>query len=81
MSGGYTYITLARRAIEEVRNRREGLLRHEAIQALGYWKKFCIVGARLLPVTPITMCWIATPVLGPMPCTKDMRSHYCGLCT
>lgn len=45
MSGGYTHITLAQLAIEEARNRREGLLHNDAKQALGYWKKFCIVGA------------------------------------
>ncbi len=45
MSGGYTHITLAQLAIEEVRNRRAGLLHSDAKQALGYWKKFCIVGA------------------------------------
>lgn len=45
MSGGYTHITLAQLAIEEVRNRREGLLHNDAKRALGYWKKFCIVGA------------------------------------
>jgi len=45
MSGGYTHITLAQKAIEEVRNRREGLLHKDARQALGNWKKFCIVGA------------------------------------
>lgn len=45
MSGGYTHITLAQLAIEEVRNRREGLLHNDAKKALGYWKKFCIVGA------------------------------------
>lgn len=45
MSGGYTHITLAQLAIEEARIRREGLLHKDAKQALGYWKKFCIVGA------------------------------------
>lgn len=45
MSGGYTHITLAQLAIEEVCNRREGLLHNDAKKALGYWKKFCIVGA------------------------------------
>jgi hypothetical protein len=45
MSGGYTHITLAQLAIEEVRSRREGLLHDDAKRALGYWKKFCIVGA------------------------------------
>ncbi len=45
MSGGYTHVTLAQLAIEEVRYRREGLLHDDAKQALGYWKKFCIVGA------------------------------------
>jgi hypothetical protein len=45
MSGGYTHITLAQLAIEEVRNRREGLLHDDAKRALGYWKKYCIVGA------------------------------------
>lgn len=45
MPGGYTHITLAQLAIEEVRNRREGLLHDDAKRALGYWKKFCIVGA------------------------------------
>lgn len=45
MSGGYTHITLAQLAIEEARNRREGLLHGDAKRALGYWKKFCIVGA------------------------------------
>ncbi len=45
MSGGYTHITLAQLAIEEVCFKREGLLHDDAKQALGYWKKFCIVGA------------------------------------
>ncbi|MGZ5028576.1 MAG: zinc dependent phospholipase C family protein, partial [Methylobacter sp.] len=45
MSGGYTHITLAQLAIDEVRNRRDGLLHDDARRALGYWKKFCIVGA------------------------------------
>jgi hypothetical protein len=45
MSGGYTHITLAQLAVEEVRNRREGLLHNDAKKALGYWKKFCIIGA------------------------------------
>lgn len=45
MSGGYTHITLAQLAIEEARNRREGLLHNDAKRALGNWKKFCIVGA------------------------------------
>ena len=45
MSGGYTHITLVQLAIEEVRNRHEGLLHNDAKKALGYWKKFCIVGA------------------------------------
>ncbi len=42
MSGGYTHITLAQLAIEEVRNSREGGLHHDAKRALGNWKKFCI---------------------------------------
>lgn len=45
MSGGYTHITLAQLAIEEARNRREGLLHDDAKKALGKWKKYCIVGA------------------------------------
>jgi len=45
MSGGYTHITLAQLAIEEARNRRQGLLHNDAKRALGNWKKFCIVGA------------------------------------
>lgn len=45
MSGGYSHITLAQLAIEEGRNRRPGLLHDDAKRALGYWKKFCIVGA------------------------------------
>ncbi len=45
MSGGYTHITLAQKAIEEALNRREGLLHKDARQALGKWKKFCIVGS------------------------------------
>lgn len=45
MSGGYTHITLAQLAIEEVRNRREGLLHADAKHALGNWKKYCIVGS------------------------------------
>jgi len=45
MSGGYTHITLAQLAIEEVRYRQEGLLHEDAKLALGYWKKFCIVGS------------------------------------
>lgn len=44
MSGGYSHITLAQLAIEEAR-RSESLLHNDAKQALGYWKKFCIVGA------------------------------------
>jgi hypothetical protein len=45
MSGGYVHITLAQEAIEEACFRRAGLLHDDAKQALGYWKKFCIVGA------------------------------------
>lgn len=45
MSGGYSHITLAQLAIEEGRNRRPGLLHDDAKRALGYWKKFCIIGA------------------------------------
>lgn len=45
MSGGYTHVTLAQLAIEEVRARQKDLLHEEARQALGNWKKFCIVGA------------------------------------
>jgi len=45
VSGGYTHVTLAQLAIEEVRARQKDLLHEEARQALGYWKKFCIVGA------------------------------------
>lgn len=45
MSGGYTHITLAQLAIDEVRNRREGLLHRDAKKALGNWKKYCIIGA------------------------------------
>ena len=45
MSGGYTHVTLTQLAIEEVCFRREGLLHDDAKRALGYWKKFCIVGA------------------------------------
>lgn len=45
MSGGYTHITLAQLAIEEVCFRREGLLHDDAKMALMKWKKFCIVGA------------------------------------
>lgn len=36
---------MAQLAIEEVRNRREGLLHDEAKRALGNWKKYCIVGS------------------------------------
>lgn len=45
MSGGYTHITLVQLAIEEVCFKRGDLLHDDAKQALGYWKKFCIVGA------------------------------------
>lgn len=45
MSGGYTHITLAQLAIEEACHRRGDLLHPDAKQALGKWKKFCIVGA------------------------------------
>jgi hypothetical protein len=45
MSGGYSHITLAQLAIEEVRNRREGLLHDDAKRALGNWKKYCIIGS------------------------------------
>lgn len=45
MSGGYTHVTLTQLAIEEACFRREGLLHDDAKHALGYWKKFCIVGA------------------------------------
>lgn len=45
MSGGYTHITLAQLAIEEAKHHREGLLHDDAKQALGKWKKFCIIGA------------------------------------
>lgn len=45
MSGGYTHITLAQLAIEEAIHRREGLLHDDARRALGFWKKFCIVGS------------------------------------
>lgn len=45
MSGGYTHITLVQLAIEEAVHRRGGLLHPEAKQALGLWKKFCIVGS------------------------------------
>lgn len=45
MSGGYTHITLAQLVIEEACHHRDGLLHQDAKQALGKWKKFCIVGA------------------------------------
>lgn len=45
MSGGYTHITIAQLAIEEATHRRDGLLHNDAKMALGFWKKFCIVGA------------------------------------
>lgn len=45
MSGGYTHITLAQKAVEEALNRRGSLLHKDARQALGNWKKFCIVGS------------------------------------
>lgn len=45
MSGGYTHITLAQFAIEEAMHRRPGLLHEDARLALGYFKKFCIVGS------------------------------------
>lgn len=44
MSGGYTHITLAQLAIEEILNRRENLLHKDAKQALGYWKNFASLG-------------------------------------
>jgi len=43
MSGGYTHITLAQLAIEELRNRREDLLQNDAKRVLGDWERFCIV--------------------------------------
>lgn len=45
MSGGYTHITLAQLAIEEACFKHDGLLHNDAKLALGYWKKFCIIGA------------------------------------
>jgi hypothetical protein len=45
MSGGYTHITLVQLAIEKAINSNEGPLHKDAKLALGYWKKFCIVGA------------------------------------
>jgi len=45
MSGGYSHITIAQYAIEEAMHRREGLLHSDAKQALGFFKKFVIVGA------------------------------------
>lgn len=45
MSGGYTHVTLVQLAIEEALHHRGDLLHPEARQALGMWKKFCIVGA------------------------------------
>lgn len=45
MSGGYTHITVAQLAIEEVRSHRGDLLHDDAKRALGKWKKFCIVGS------------------------------------
>lgn len=45
MSGGYTHVTLIQLAMEEALHRRGDLLHPEARQALGLWKKFCIVGS------------------------------------
>ena len=45
MSGGYTHITLTQFAIEDAIHHRADLLHEDAKLALGYFKKFCIVGA------------------------------------
>ena len=45
MPGGYVHITLAQQAIEQAIYHRPGLLSDDVRFALGYWKKFCIVGA------------------------------------
>ena len=45
MPGGYTHVTLVQLAIEAARSHRQGLLHKDAKQAIGKWKKFCIVGA------------------------------------
>ncbi len=43
MAGGYTHVTAAQVAAEEVVQRRKNLLHSEAAQALTLWKKFFIV--------------------------------------
>jgi hypothetical protein len=45
MSGAYTHITMAQKAIEDATFHREGLLHEDAKLALGYFQKFCIVGS------------------------------------
>ncbi len=45
MSGGYTHITIAQLAIEEALHRRAGMLHEDARLALGFFKKFTIIGA------------------------------------
>lgn len=45
MSGGYTHVTMAQFCIEDAMHRRPGLLHTDARQALGLFKKYCIVGA------------------------------------
>ncbi len=45
MSGGYTHITIAQFAMEEAMHHHAGLLHDDARLALGYFKKFCIVGS------------------------------------
>lgn len=45
MAGGYTHITAAQVAVEEIVQRRKNLLHREAVQALTLWKKFFIIGS------------------------------------
>ncbi len=45
MPGGYTHITLTQLAIEDASQHHPGLLHDDAKLALGYFKKFCIVGS------------------------------------
>lgn len=45
MPGGYTHITLVQLAIEAAKHHRADMLHDDAKQAIGKWKKFCIVGA------------------------------------
>jgi hypothetical protein len=45
MSGGYTHVTMAQFCIEDAMHHRADLLHRDARQALGLFKKYCIVGA------------------------------------